>query len=70
MSQDVEWRCRNCGFLLGLSDPEGRQLRIKYKDLYITFEGGRVSMLCRRCSTPNTLTDSSFEEYSNIGGEK
>lgn len=70
MAQDIEWRCKNCGFLLGLADPEGKELRIKYKDLYIRFEGGRVTMICRRCSTFNTLTDSRYEKYVNTGGEE
>lgn len=60
--KDREWRCERCKLLLGLVDQEAQTLRVKYKDLYITFRGGEVTMLCRRCATANTLTDTEFAE--------
>ena len=65
--KDKEWRCKKCGFLLGLVDPAGNCLRIKYKDLYVFFQGGMVSVFCRRCATRNTLID---EEYQKLHPEE
>ncbi len=58
-----QWRCRECGSLLGFLDPTGTTIRIKYKDLYVTTEGGRVSVLCRRCGALNVQTDEEYEKY-------
>lgn len=60
---DIDWRCSNCGNVLGRLDPKMTQLRIKYKDLYITFEGGKVTCLCRRCAAVNTLTDPHYQDF-------
>lgn len=61
--KDRPWLCK-CGFLLGIVSPDSNTLRIKYKDLYLSVEGAdvKVTQLCRRCATPNTL--SSSEELS------
>jgi hypothetical protein len=46
------WRCRHCGFLLGLE--QGGELHVKYRDLqhWIT---GRCRHACRRCGAMNVL---------------
>jgi len=55
-AKDVPWKCK-CGFLLGVLSPEKDTLRIKYKDLYLSIQGSdvRVTELCRRCATSNTI---------------
>jgi len=49
------WKCK-CGFLLGITSPTGKTLRIKYKDLYLTISGDDVTVteICRRCAAANT----------------
>jgi hypothetical protein len=46
------WRCRRCGFLLGLE--QAGELHVKYRDLehWIT---GRCRHVCRRCGAMNVL---------------
>jgi len=58
-----EWLCETCGFVLGYSDPNKNVIRIKYKDLYLWIEGGRVSNICRRCGAINELIDSNYKKY-------
>jgi hypothetical protein len=52
---DVPWQCANCGALLGFVSSDQEELRIKYKDLFVTVRGGDVTVICRRCARPNTL---------------
>lgn len=50
------WRCKNCGFLLGLLSPDCRELRVKWRDLYIyIYEARVVKIICRRCGGENIL---------------
>lgn len=53
--KDKPWLCYNCNFMLGLVAPGGKTLRIKYKDLYLVVQGGRVEELCRKCGRVNAL---------------
>jgi len=55
---DKPWTCK-CGFLLGIVSPKNNTLRIKYKDLYLSISGEtiKVTQLCRRCATPNVLSN-------------
>lgn len=58
--QGTMWKCMGCGMKLGILDPTGEILRIKYKDLYISIQGGRVECMCRRCAQPNVLESDQF----------
>jgi len=50
------WRCKHCGFLLGILSPDCKELRIKWRDLYIwVYEAQRVKIICRRCGGENCL---------------
>jgi hypothetical protein len=51
-----QWLCAACKFILGNIEDK-KILRIKRKDLYVTIEGGKVTVTCVRCGKPNTLTD-------------
>jgi len=55
-SKDLLWKCSNCGSLLGHISSDAETLRIKYKDLYVSVEGGDTTVLCRKCGTSNTLS--------------
>ena len=54
----VAWKCTTCRTVLGFTDEKKETLRIKYKDFYCYIRGGNggeVTVLCRRCSTMNTI---------------
>jgi hypothetical protein len=61
--EEHEWRCSACSLKLGIISVDKTSVRIKYKDLYITIEGGRIQFLCRRCATVNILEDPDFRKY-------
>ncbi len=65
MPKDRKWLCENesCRALLGFIDETLNQVRIKYKDLYVSVEGGRVVIKCRRCARDNELTDKDYLLY-------
>jgi len=67
MPKDRKWLCENesCRALLGFIDETLNQVRIKYKDLYVSVEGGRVVIKCRRCARDNELTDQDYLLYLN-----
>lgn len=48
-----EWRCQNCGTLLGVHRPGGLYLR--YKQMQYTVSGKEVvvAAVCRSCSLSN-----------------
>ena len=48
------WLCSNCSSILARTDESKEVLRIKYKDLYVFIEGGKVTVICRSCGAPNT----------------
>lgn len=55
-SRDRIWPCKNCGARLGVYDETADVMRIKYKDLFMSFRsgpGGFVSTLCRSCGVEN-----------------
>lgn len=49
-----KWLCTTCKAILAHTDKAKETLRIKYKDLYVFVEGGKVTVICRGCGTPNT----------------
>ena len=60
--KDFPWLCSNCGFLLGILSQDLTELRIKWRDLFITIgEAKYVKVLCRRCSKENFLTESNID---------
>ena len=61
--RDKPWICPGCGALLGYVGKGGREIRIKYKDLYITVEGGRITRPCRKCGRLNELIDAEYVAY-------
>jgi len=63
IQKDQPWICPGCGALLGFVGKGGREIRIKYKDLYISVEGGRVSRPCRKCGRFCELFDEVYVEY-------
>jgi len=65
MAKDQKWLCENetCQALLGYVNEERNQVRIKYKDLYVTVEGGRITLICRHCAKVNELIDQDFLNY-------
>ena len=65
MAKDQKWLCQNetCKALLGYVDEDMSQVRIKYKDLYVTVEGGRIVLICRHCAKVNELTDRDYLNY-------
>ncbi len=52
----IKWACIGCGFTLGMVENK-RIVRIKRNDLYVTFEGGKISVVCRGCGKLNILED-------------
>jgi len=65
MAKDRKWLCdnENCRALLGFIDEKLNQVRIKYKDLYVTIEGGRIILTCRKCAKVNELVDQDYVDY-------
>jgi len=65
MAKDQKWLCENetCKALLGYVDADSNQVRIKYKDLYVTVEGGRITLICRHCAKVNELLDQDYLNY-------
>jgi len=51
-----KWQCIGCMWLLGYVEDK-KIVRIKRKDLYVTCEGGKVTILCPRCGKTNVLED-------------
>ncbi len=50
---EKEWRCRQCGTLLGVQ--RGPRLHLKYKTAQFVVSGP-VMAICRRCSEINEIT--------------
>jgi hypothetical protein len=63
-SGDIPWSCTSCGQMLGIVTADKTSVRIKYKDLFVFVQGGEVTTLCRKCGSPNTITDSDTEVKS------
>lgn len=50
------WKCEECHFVLGYSNSDKTELRMKFKDQYITIvKAERVSCACRRCAKWNSV---------------
>ena len=55
--KDHPWKCTNCGFMLGVLSQDLTELRVKWRDLFITIgEAKFVKIICRRCSKENILS--------------
>lgn len=54
--RDRAWRCASCDNVLGYVSPDGRILRMKYKDFYVFIEEAeRVITFCRRCGKESVV---------------
>lgn len=62
-----KWLCVACKFLLGYVEDK-RIVRIKRKDLYVSCEGGRVTVNCPRCGKLNILEDENDTTIKDIKG--
>ncbi len=50
------WKCVECHFVLGYSNSDKTELRMKFKDQYITIVNAEsVACACRRCAKWNTV---------------
>ena len=68
MSEKQEkWPCGMCKSLLGFIN--GNIIRIKRKDLYAEIEGGRVTVICRRCGKSNTIRTDISQEVQEAPGQ-
>lgn len=56
MEKLKDWKCRDCGTILGFLDHEATELRIKIRDLYVWIQGGSVTITCRKCGSLNQLS--------------
>jgi hypothetical protein len=61
------WKCGCCGVVLGIVE-EGKVIRIKRKDLYVTVEGGKLTVNCTKCGKPNVLEDKQATTVIDIKG--
>lgn len=55
--ENLTWKCKSCGSILGYLSEDKDVLRVKYKDLLIYFSGGVVERNCRSCGSWNRLND-------------
>ncbi len=60
-----KWLCVACRFLLGYVENK-RIVRIKRKDLYVSCEGGVVTINCPRCGKVNVLEDIKDDKITDI----
>lgn len=60
ISPALTWKCTDCAFILGYTDSTKTELRVKFKDYYVTItRADRVDTVCRRCAKMNSVTASS-----------
>ncbi len=53
----MTWKCVECMFILGYTDSSRTDLRIKFKDQYVTItKAESITCVCRRCAKFNKLT--------------
>lgn len=56
ISPALTWKCTDCAFVLGYTDSTKTELRIKFKDQYVTITNAeRVDCVCRRCAKYNSV---------------
>ena len=55
--KDVPWLCKSCNQILGVVGGNGAHIRVKYKDLFLFIEGGKVTQICRKCAQVNIIVD-------------
>jgi len=63
LKETVEWKCVNCGKLLGMVDQRRSIVRMKLKDYIVEIEGGRISTPCRGCLWPNEIADQNWNNF-------
>lgn len=51
----TSWKCFECKSILGYTNSQKDELRIKYKDLYVFIKGGETTVICRSCGRRNTV---------------
>lgn len=57
ISPALTWKCTDCAFILGYTDSTRTELRIKFKDYYVTItKADRVDTVCRRCAKINWVS--------------
>jgi hypothetical protein len=65
--KDYPWKCVNCGFMLGVLSQDLTELRIKWRDLFISVgEAKYVKIVCRRCSKENILSQNINKDTTKI----
>jgi rubredoxin len=54
---DASWRCQRCPTVLGVYNEESGEIRIRYKELYVSVSGlivgGYLDVICRNCGWKN-----------------
>lgn len=65
---DIEWKCDRCNHRLGLIKREDKnQLRIKYKDLFVSINKAlSVTVCCIGCGVDNTLKEENIVERLEV----
>ena len=56
--KDKIWICEKCKFKLAVIDVNNKEIRVRYKDLYLwnkMSKGGEIKIICRGCSHINIL---------------
>ena len=53
VNMKTEWRCEECGTLLGVTD--GRTLTCKYKEVKYILTKGQIKAVCRKCKKTSTF---------------
>lgn len=48
-----EWRCKECGTLLGIEDKDN--LILRYKEVEYVVTKGQVMAVCRKCRRANVI---------------
>ena len=61
--KDHPWKCVNCGFMLGVLSQDLTELRVKWRDLFITISEAKfVKIVCRRCNKENILSEQNHKD--------
>lgn len=59
-TEDKQWLCTSCGFILGYVSEDKTEVRMKAKDFFLTVSGGKIIHPCRRCGKTNHLIDDEY----------
>lgn len=60
LRQSKIWECIDCRFLLGNINLENTEVRMKFRDFFISVEGGKITHPCRRCGKVNEIAEQEF----------